>query len=113
MMRDDDYRIGQSPDDALEETRSEGISMQEQMPLEEDNDRPAAPPRNPYDPPLPLDHPATDSNLDPGELYDRGLEYAARPQAEPRGLLPDPFGADIQSELTEEEAFGSRDPLFG
>lgn len=103
-MNNDQSPENLSPDDLLEETRDQGAAGQEQIRLEEDNDRPAAPPRNPYEPPMPPDHPSTDTGLDSGEVYDKGLEHAARPQAEPYGLPPDPFADANDDELTEEAA---------
>lgn len=47
-----------------------------EQPLEQDFDTPAAPPESKQDQ-QEATHPATDTNIDSGELYDEGLDGAA------------------------------------
>jgi hypothetical protein len=47
-----------------------------EQPLEQDYDAPSAPPESPQDQ-QDATHPQTDTNIDPGELYEEGLDGAA------------------------------------
>lgn len=68
-----------TPDDALEETKDQDYDTDvgyKQI-LSEDNDRLFQPADNPDAPPIPIDHPVTDSNVDLHEQYDEGVSTSS------------------------------------
>lgn len=70
-------------DDVLEDSRQDpDQSAVGNMPLPEDNDRPAAPADDVPEPNVPTDHQETDANIDSHEAYDTGeANVAASPGA--------------------------------
>lgn len=71
---DDDPLTAPPPDDPV-------------PPLPDDDDKPFSPPSDVPDDGVPPDHPSTDSNVQPEEVYDEGLGGAAE-ASDPAQNLP-------------------------
>jgi hypothetical protein len=90
-----DNDTNQSEDDALEPQDDIFNPAGNEEKLAEDNDPPAAP-ADDIRPAAPIDHPATDDQMDSDELYQEGVagatnadDVAVGPDREPKPLEPE------------------------